>query len=268
MLGWMDLSEVPIQALTLLESVQLSWLPSVGGRRELALVLRAHHHLSWFMRHKCPEIAPWLDQLQAEFAAEPFPAGAELRRHELAVLAKLEDWLIYVIDPAVYDRLSFNRWADQELLGLADWQGKVVLDVGAGTGSQTFRIAPLAQTVYCVEPVGNLRRFIRQQARERGMKNVFAVDGLLTSIPFPDRFADILVSGHAFGDAMPAELAEMLRVSKPGGMIILCPASPDRDTPIHNWLVQQGFDWGRFEEPGPSPGAGWMRKYWLEKPTD
>ncbi len=263
--GWKDLSSLPFHTITLLEEIQISWLPMHGKRRELALTLRANPAVEWFVRHKCPSINGWLDELLTEYQHEPIPTGAELHQLEQAVLGSMEDWIIYVTEPEAYDRLSFNRWDDQELLGLIDFRGKVVIDVGAGTGSQTFRMAPVAQTIYAVEPVGNLRKFIRNRAEQRGLTNVFAVDGELCAIPFQDGFADVLVTGHVFGDHLEAELNEMCRVVKPGGLIILCPGNRDRDDEVHQWLVDRGFNWGRFEEPGPSVGAGWMRKYWMTR---
>ncbi len=260
--NWKDLTSFPFQVLTLLEEIQLSWLPRHGWRRELALTLRANPDVAWFVKHKCPAITVWLEGLLSEYAHEPLPQGEELCRLEQAVIDSMEDWIIYVTEPEAYDRQSFNRWDDQELLSLMDFREQVVIDVGAGTGSQTFRMAPLAKTVFAVEPIGNLRKFIRCRARQLGLNNVFAVDGELCAIPFPQGYADVLVTGHVFGDQPQAELDEMCRVVKPGGMLILCPGHGDRDDDLHRWLVQQGFLWSRFEEPGPSVGAGWKRKYW------
>jgi calcineurin-like phosphoesterase family protein len=49
------------------------------------------------------------------------------------------------------------------------------------------------------------------------------------------------------------------RVTKVGGMIILCPGNNDTDNDTHSFLViNQGFMWSRFEEPRD----GWKRKYW------
>lgn len=260
-LDWKNLSDLPFCVLTLLEEVQLSWLPNQGRRRELAITLRANPHVAWFIRHKCPSLTQWLDELFAEFAHEPLLSPSELHQLERAVISSMEDWIVYVTEPEAYDRQQFNQWDDQELLGLTNFAGKVVLDIGAGTGSQTFRVAPHARTVFAVEPIGNLRKFLRERAKERGLDNVYVVDGLITRIPFPNDFADILVGGHVFGDEMPEELAEMRRVVKPGGMIILCPGNSSNDVRTHQWLLEQGFAWSRFLEPG----FGWVPKYWLVK---
>jgi hypothetical protein len=41
-------------------------------------------------------------------------------------------------------------------------------------------------------------------------------------------------------------------------MVILCPGNNDSDEGWHQFLVDQGFEWSRFEEPGD----GIKRKYW------
>lgn len=74
------------------------------------------------------------------------------------------------------------------------------MDVGAGTGKLTFIAASKAEAVYAIEPVSNLRFYIKQKAKEKGLRNVFSVDGLITDIPFSDNFGDISMGGHVFGD--------------------------------------------------------------------
>ena len=83
---------------------------------------------------------------------------------------------------------------------LVDFTGKVVIDVGAGTGRLALIAAPAAKTIFAVEPVANLRAFLKAKARNQGRKNVFPVDGLITDIPFPEDFADVTMAGHAFED--------------------------------------------------------------------
>ena len=66
------------------------------------------------------------------------------------------------------------------------------------------------------------------------------------------------MGGHVFGDNPEAEHAEMVRVVKVGGMVILCPGNNDKDEGQHQFLIDQDFEWSRFEEPGD----GFKRKYW------
>jgi SAM-dependent methyltransferase len=256
----MDTSDISFNALLLLERVQLSWLPGWNlPRDELALALRANPAVAWYLSHKCPPIAAWVDAVLAGSASLASPT--QIRAAEQAVLARLEDLLVYVLDPALYAAQPFLAWDDRELTGLADFNGQVVIDVGSGTGRLAFAAARAgAAAVYAVEPVGNLREYMRAQAQSLGPARVYPVDGLITAIPFADDFAAVTMSGHVFGDEPEAELAELERVTRPGGTVILCPANNDLDNEIHAFFTSRGCAWGRFEEPRD----GWKRKYWKQ----
>jgi SAM-dependent methyltransferase len=258
-LNWLDVTPISFNALLLFERAQLNWLPGWHfPPRALAIALAANPAVAWYLCHKAPEIAGWVDSVLAQPDAHTVHTPAEVREAELAVLRTLEDLLVYALDPAVYDAQPFLGWDSAELTGLTDFTGKVVLDIGAGTGRQTFTVAPLAAAVFAVEPVGNLRDYLRAKARRLGLTNVYPVDGLITRIPFPDGFADVVMSGHVYGDEPEAEVAEVMRVTRPGGMAIFIPGNNDIDNESHRYLVGQGFAWAAFEEPRD----GMKRKYW------
>lgn len=260
MTRWIDPTSLSFNALLLLERVQLSWFPGWNwtSRADLATALRATPAVAWYLRHKCPEIAGWVDGLLADHPARRADQ-AEVRRAEVAVLGDLDDLMTYAVDPAVYDAQPFLGWDSNELTSLVDFAGKTVIDVGAGTGRLALLVAENgAAAVFAVEPVANLRRYLKEQARGRGLRKVFPVDGLITDIPFPDDFTDVVMGGHVFGDELAAEYAELARVTRPGGMIILCPGNNDRDDDRHAFLIAAGFRWSRFEEPGDDM----KRKYW------
>jgi len=259
-LDWLDMTDVPFSAVALLERVQLSWLPGWLPERELAIALAANPVVAWTMATKCPEIAPWLDRVMAQVG----PASpTELRAAEETVLYSLTDLIVYVLDPAAYDAQPFLGWDSRELADLTDWPGRRVLDIGSGTGRLGLTVAEIGARVYCVEPVANLRHYMRGKAAARGLDQVFVVDGLITAIPFEDRFADVTMGGHVFGDDPAAELAELERVTRPGGTVILCPGNGDHDDARHQFLLAAGYDWSRFEEPRD----GWKRKYWRTLPS-
>ena len=176
----------------------------------------------------------------------------------MAILERFVDLLVYALNPAVYDEQPFLKWDTRELTGLVDFQGKTVIDVGSGTGRLAFS-ARAARAVFAVEPVANLRSYIRQKARTECLANIFAVDGVITALPFPDGFADVTMGGHVFGDEPDLEWAELCRVTRPGGMVILCPGNNDVDNDTHRFLTGHGCEWSRFEEPRD----GWKRKYWI-----
>ena len=257
-LNWMDVSNVSFTAVTLLEEVQLSWLPGWLPQAELGMALRTNPAVVWFMRHKCPALNDWLDGVMAAAQTQPIGYPAEIRAAEMKVLQAMEDLLVYALDPAVYDVQPFLQWDSAELTGLVDFNGKTVIDVGAGTGRLALAVAGQASAVFAVEPVANLRKYLKEQARTCGLNNVFPSDGLITEIPFPDHFADVTMGGHVFGDTLEAEYSELARVTKPGGVIILCPGNNDVDNEVHRFLVERGFEWTVFIEPP----ADRKRKYW------
>jgi len=256
-LGWMDTSQLSFNQLLLLEKVQLSWLPG-APEQEMALALRANPLVAWYLRHKCPEISPWLDHLEGvqidSFTKE------QIYDAEQTILQAINDWLVYVINPNIYDRQPFLKWDGRELLELADFKDKVVADIGAGTGRLTMLAAPLARFIFAIEPVGNLRSYLKDKARQAGFNNIFSIDGLATDIPFPDHHFDITMGGHVFGDNPQAEIRELERVTRPGGKVILCPGNPDVDNHAHQVLQDNHYQFARFEEPR----SGWVRKYWKE----
>jgi len=256
---WMDVSGLSFLNLLLLERVQLSWFPGWLPEEPLAIALQANPAVEWYLRHKCPPLNDWLDRVLAAY--QPATDPVMIRQAEVDVLASITDLIVYAVDPAVYDAQPFLNWDSQELTGLADFSGKTVLDVGAGTGRLALAVAPLAAVVFAVEPVGNLRLFLKQKALDRGLHNVHPVDGLITDLPFPGQFSDTTMAGHVFGDSPAAELQELLRVTRPGGNIILCPGNSDADNAVHEFLTAKGFNWSRFEEPRD----GWKRKYWLDR---
>ena len=256
-LNWIEVSDLSFNVLLLLEREQLSWLPGWLPEPELAAALKANPAVEWYLRHKNPVLNPWVDQVlqQADSNATP----ERIRAAEETILRTINDLVVYAVDPQIYAGLPFLGWDDTELTGLVDFQGKTVIDIGSGTGRLAFIAAEAgARAVFAVEPVNNLRVYIKEAARKRKLKNVFAMDGLITELPFPDDFIDIVMGGHVFGDHPEAEFAEMSRVAKPGGMLILCPGNNDNDEGWHQFLVDQGFEWSRFEEPGD----GTKRKYW------
>jgi len=256
--NWMDVTSLSFNTLLLLEPVQLGWFPGWLPETDLAVALRANPVVEWYLRHKSPQLNKWLDQVMATLQESPLTNTEEIRRAEVAVLEAITDLLVYAVDPAIYDAQPFLNWDSSELMSLVDFTGKTVIDVGAGTGRLALIAAKKADTVFAVEPVANLRYYLKAKARRRGLINVYPVDGLITDIPFPDEFADVTMGGHVFGDRPEQEHQEMARVTKPGGMIILCPGNNDRDNDRHRFLVSEGFHWSRFEEPED----GIVRKYW------
>ena len=141
------------------------------------------------------------------------------------------------------ERCDFIRgWNKERLFDLADLSGKVVLDVGAGSGRLTFAAAERAKWVYAVEPVGTLREFMRDKIKREGIRNVRVLDGFVEEIPFPDDTFDVVMSGHVVGDNYDGELAELTRVCKSGGWLLDCPGDSRQDMTPSPELTQRGWE--------------------------
>jgi SAM-dependent methyltransferase len=255
-LNWIDVDNLSFNCLLLLEREQLSWLPGWLPEIEFTTALSANPAVEWYLRNKNPELSSWVDSVMEN---EVSNSSTEIRACEIDILCRLNDLICYAIDPEIYDKLPFLGWDPTELNRLAKFTGKIVLDIGAGTGKLAFIAAQAgAYCVFAVEPVNNLRVYIKKKARNGDFSNVFVSDGLMTDLPFPDDFIDIVMSGHVFGDYPESEYQEMMRVVKSGGMVILCPGNNDKDNEVHAFLVNKGFRWSKFEEPE----EGIKRKYW------
>ncbi|HPF16855.1 MAG TPA: class I SAM-dependent methyltransferase [Thermotogota bacterium] len=256
-LDWMNIDDTPFQVMLLLEDFQIDYLTQSNDHTEaLFIALKANRDVEWVFRRKSPLFDAWFDAVEQELSG--LKPSLSIRDAEKQLLRTFNDWIVYVCDPKIYDNLSLTKWDKKELLDITDFHNKRVIDIGPGTGIQTFPAAEVARVVYTVEPVKTLRDYLRKKAKTRGFTNIHVTEGLMAQLPFENDFADIVMSGHVFGDAPKEEYEEMLRVCKPNGLIILCPGNSDQDDERHEFLVQKGFSWGRFEEPGD----GMKRKYW------
>jgi SAM-dependent methyltransferase len=256
-LGWLEVSEVPFNALLLLEPLHVRYIAMREPDKNMGTALKAHPAVQWYLEQIFPPIHDYIQKCLV--LGDDHPSAHELRKSELAVLDSMHDWLIYVLDPEKYDQLEFLTWEDSSLLGLADFTDAVVIDIGSGTGRLAFAVAPQASVVYALEPVANLRRFLWAKRDMLVLNNVYPIDGSIEQIPFPENITDIVMAGHVFGDDFDREYLEMYRVVRDGGMILLHPGTnAESDDEAHHFLIGKGFEFDTFIEPGD----GQKRKYW------
>ncbi len=249
-----------VDDLYLLESFQISYFPGYMPERELAAILWAYPPIKTFLEKKNPEIIPFIGHVMSENG--PAKDQQQLEEYIDTVVWTIADLLVYNKCPQAYDRQEFHKWDFTEVTSITPLEGKVVIDTGAGTGRVTLEAALTAKYVYSVEPVTRLRQFIREKAEEKGLKNVFVLEGFQHSIPLPDEFADVLITSHALGWHLEEELQEFERVTRKGGYIIHCPgtAEESRDDELkHLQLVSPDwqYEFSRYQE-----ADGWKRKYW------
>ncbi len=229
-LGWINPNDYSFNSFLLMERFQISLMMSSGGwlnekpewRRSMGIALNANPAVMWYLKRRCPECAQLVDEMANN--APITVSQEEIRTAEVFALASVEDFVIYTTPDLMAEKCDFIRgWSKERLFQLADFTNKTVLDVGAGSGRLTFAAAEKAAWVYASEPVGTLREFMRKKAAREGFDNVRVLDGLVTSLPFPNDLFDIVMSGHVVGDDWDNEISELTRVCKPGGWLIDCP---------------------------------------------
>ena len=171
--------------------------------------------------------------------------------------------LDYIMQDGDVERWDFHNWDFAEVTEITSLQDKVVVDAGAGTGRVALEAAQTAAVVFAVEPVGRLRQFIRQKAHQAQLQNVHVLDGFNHAIPLPAAWVDVLITSHALGWDLEAELADFEGVVKAGGFIVHCPGTADNasEEEQHKRLISAdwNYEFSRYKE-----SDGWKRKYWKQ----
>ncbi|MGA8847174.1 MAG: class I SAM-dependent methyltransferase [Nocardioides sp.] len=129
-----------------------------------------------------------------------------------------------------------NRAADPDgrlwsaLRRCTSWDGRVVLDLGCGTGFHLRAFAESAGTVIGVEPHPDLLSLAGRRAR--GLGNVTLLPGTAQDIPLPDASVDVVHVRWAyfFGPGCEPGLAELDRVVRRGGTALVIDNDGSRST--------------------------------------
>lgn len=161
-----------------------------------------------------------------------------------------------------------NRAADPAqaietaMRSVAEWSGRIFLDLGCGTGFHLPRWSREASRVIGVEPHPDLVTIARR--RTRGLANVEVHQGTAQAIPLPDASVDVAQARWAyfFGPGCDPGLAELTRVVRRGGTAYV----------IDNDATRSTFGrWFRRGYPMVDPDAVerfWSTRGWQRVPVD
>jgi SAM-dependent methyltransferase len=120
-------------------------------------------------------------------------------------------------------------------------EGRIVVDLAAGTGKLTRLLAPTGARVVAVEPLAEMRALIAPPAE--------VVEGAAVALPLPDGSADAVTVAQAFHwfDA-DAALVEIRRVLRPGGRLGLIWNRRSDDDPV-NRAIEELLEPHRADTP-------------------
>ena len=155
--------------------------------------------------------------------------------------------LLYRLEPELYERL-----ADAEHLhpGVLEWLPRDldrIVEVAAGTGRLTLELVGRARDVLAFEPAAPLREILtRKLSRANHGDRARVAHGFFDDLPVADDYADLVVACSALTPAPAhggeAGLAEMERVCRPGGCVVIV-------WPNHiPWLAAHGYRHVSFDD--------------------
>ena len=238
--------ELKAEDLLHLDSFQIQYLPDRVPQKEFATLLLEYPYIKRFLISKHPPIKDFINGI---INTDKTIIDKELiSEHCDKLLWEIADLIVYNKYPEIYDdKIPFN-WDISEIISPELLEEKTVVDVGSGSGMLAFLFAKHAKTVYAIEPIASFRKFIRDKARNEKISHVYAIDGFLDTIPFPENSFDILFTSNAIGWNLEKELTEIDRVVKPNGQAIhLMRAGDEHENPHHERLISSDWNYTLYK---------------------
>lgn len=154
--------------------------------------------------------------------------------------------LLYRLEPELYDRLASAERIHPDVIHWLPDNVERIVEVAAGTGRLTLELVQRAGEVVAIEPAAPLREILnRKLAAADRSDRAKVTDGFFDELPLTDDFADMVVACSALtpmpGHGGDAGLAEMERVCRPGGCVVIVWPNELR------WLAAHGYRYVRFD---------------------
>jgi len=138
------------------------------------------------------------------------------------------------------------------VLGARLGAGARVLDVGCGSGQDAVFLASRNLEVHGLDFSAEALKLAEHRAREHGVAVSWHIGSALTT-PFDDRYFDLITDRGCFhhigGSNRQKYSAEMARILKPGGVLVLrgCRRSEPPFYPVNSETIAETFDKRLFE---------------------
>lgn len=128
--------------------------------------------------------------------------------------------------------------------------GSQVLDIGCGPGIDTLKLGEWVGPegkVYGVDYDADMVKLANQKAADRGLNQLKHLQSLSTDLPFADHSFDAVRSERLFQHLTSADalltLQEMMRVTKPGGRLVVVDTDHSSFFPDLPLEVDWQFEW-------------------------
>lgn len=158
--------------------------------------------------------------------------------------------------------LDPHQLIEQAMRAVLDWNDKIVLDLGAGTGFFVPRFHETARHVIAVEPHDASRLQIMERVSRLGLPRVSVMTGSAEQVWLPAQSVDIVHARFAYFFAPDCEpgLLELSRIIRPGGAAFIIDndltngtfadwlnrAYPRSAEQVENFWREQGFELTRI----------------------
>ena len=140
----------------------------------------------------------------------------------------------YLTSPVHAQGKDLERMAD--LIGPRP--DAIALDLGCGGGHAAFRMAGLVNKVVAYDLTDAMLTTVAAEAHRRGVQNIVTKQGAAETLPCPDASFDVVATRysahhwHSFAHG----LAQMHRVSKPGGLALFMDVVTPGVALLDTWL--------------------------------